>query len=106
MAIAKRRLADIELEKFGDIDIHEGEYESEYDSGFDGSTQSEAGSVFYAALGRMWAWAEEEEEEEPTGGQVQEAPREEGPRLGGWKCHLVFVCLIFLFVGCYFFNKI
>ena len=44
--IARRRLANIEIEKFGDIDIHEGEYESEYDSGFEGSTQSEARSVF------------------------------------------------------------
>jgi len=97
ITIAKGRLAKIEMERFGDIDIHEGEYESEYDSGSEG-TQSEAGSVFHAAWARMRDW------EEP-GGPVQEAPRE-GPRQGGWKGYLVFVCLIFLLAGYYFFNKI
>lgn len=100
--IARRRLANIELEKVGDIDIHDGEYEPEYDSGLEDRTQSEAGSVFYAAYGRMRRWEEGEAWE-----QVQEAPKEEGPRQGGGrKGYLVFFCLIFLLVGCYFFNKI
>lgn len=37
------------MKKVEDIDIHEGKYDSEYNSGLE-SAQSETGSVFYTAL--------------------------------------------------------
>ncbi|PUU74127.1 hypothetical protein B9Z19DRAFT_1196473 [Tuber borchii] len=99
ITIARERLANFEMQEFGDLDIYEGEYDSDYDSEFE-DTQSDAGSVFYAALGRMWG----EPQGEPLG-PVQGAPQE-GPRQGGRKGYLVFVFLIFLLAGFYFFNKI
>lgn len=127
VVIARGKIAEIERDKFGDIDVYEGQYDSESDSESEGtqSLGSEAGSGFLAALARMGReWKSEYVVDRSAastlepGEQVQE-PLREGPGEGGWRdylvrpriawrlqilIHLVLIFLYFPLACSYFFN--
>jgi len=108
--IARRRIGEIEVERFGDIDAYEGEYVSEYDSesehsGSAGYEEEDAGPVFLAALARMGRGRRRElvvdrsvaSTVEP-GQQGQEQLREDpsgggAGGGGGWWDNLVRLCI-------------